>query len=79
MSYDIERGRKAAKEFMANYNRKHALCPQCRTKNYTSTLLGYVPTIRADYTVSDNFKDENDIMCACGWEGITHDLIEEKQ
>jgi len=69
----IDEHRNMMAKHRQNYYNKHKVCPKCRTKDYWTTLVGYMMT-EDDI---ETFRDENSIGCACGWTGITHDLIEE--
>lgn len=75
--YDLELGRKKLKEFKEKYYKEHSLCPVCRHDKHTSTYVGYILKISADYKVDESYKDENRVKCRCGWVGICHDLIGE--
>jgi RNA polymerase subunit RPABC4/transcription elongation factor Spt4 len=53
------------------YHVDHVCCPQCGSKRYSSTYIGYVISTENP----EAFKDENDVQCLdCKWHGITHDL-----
>jgi RNA polymerase subunit RPABC4/transcription elongation factor Spt4 len=54
------------------YYENHSCCPQCGSKNFSSTYIGYVVVVGR---VEKEFKDENRVSCTCGWRGITHDLV----
>ena len=52
------------------YHRLHSCCLSCGSKSYSSTLMGYT----FDMTKPEEYRDENQINCSCGWTGIAHDL-----
>lgn len=53
------------------FDELHKRCPECKSKKYTTTLIGYVEYSDKDY------EDHNDITCVeCGFEGTTMDLVE---
>lgn len=62
---------KRAREYEKRYYEEHAVCPQCRSRDFISTLMGYIVSMEHPET----FQDKNEITCRCGWEGIRHDLV----
>jgi len=59
-------------EFMKIYHTEHYCCPVCHSKNFSSTLLGYV----YDPSKPEEYKDLNSCHCyTCGWEGSRHNLV----
>ena len=59
-------------QFMINYHKQHSCCPKCGSKNFTSTLVGYI----FDTSKPDEYKDKNSChYLDCGWRGIRHDLV----
>lgn len=60
--------------FIRIYAKKHCVCPNCYSKNYSCTLAGFI----YDPEHPENYKDKNQVDCLnCGWTGIKHDLIPE--
>lgn len=58
-------------EFMRKYRDEHYCCPNCGSRNYSTTLVGYF----LDEEHPENYKDRNSCTCHdCGWRGIRHDL-----
>jgi len=55
------------------YYAQHRKCPRCGS-GVSQTLVGYV----MDPDHPEEFKDENDCCCRCGWEGIVHELVAEE-
>ena len=63
-------------QFMAEYRKQHRVCPKCGSRNYTMTLVG----CRFDERHPEDYKDRNACRCNnCGWGGIAHDLVPEKE
>lgn len=65
-------------KFLANYNRLHELCPECRAnkKSMSVTYMGYVLSFDENGEVTDeSYADRNQVICKCGWSGIIHDLV----
>lgn len=63
-------------KFMKQYNKDHKVCPQCGSTHYSMTFVGY-PLYMNN---KEAYKDENSVECVkCGFKGIAHDLISEKQ
>ena len=58
-------------KFMAQYKIDHEVCPECRKREYRSTLMCFV--FYSDDP--DSYQDQNDVSCNCGWKGIVHDLV----
>ena len=56
-------------EFMNQYDIDHALCPKCKSKGHSSTLVGYI----LDMANKDDYKDLN--RCSCGDTHTTHDRV----
>lgn len=56
-----------------DYYNAHSHCPKCHSTKHSSTYMGYI----MDPNNISAYKDENKVMCKCGWSGITHDLISE--
>ena len=64
------------RRFMKQYNKDHEVCPKCGLKYITSTLMAFA----IDLQNTNEYKDKNSIECIdCGFQGICHDLISEKQ
>ena len=61
------------------YYRTHKCCPQCGSRNITSTGAGY-PVMMLGYTLKEKvesliLKDLNNVTCSvCGWNGKFDDL-----
>ena len=71
-----DESREKYNQFMAEYQKQHRVCPNCGSRNYTMTLVGYI----FDETHPEDYKDENVCCCNnCGWRGIVHDLVPEKE
>jgi RNA polymerase subunit RPABC4/transcription elongation factor Spt4 len=73
--YDFEEARKKSRQAQKEYYDARKFCPKCGDKGLTSTYLGYIMVIGRE----DQYKDENDVYCRCGWKGIYHDLVAEKK
>lgn len=59
-------------KFMKKYKKNHECCPKCGTKEYTTTLVGYI------FNSEDkgNYKDLNICVCAnCGDKHTVHDRV----
>ena len=64
-----------AYDFRENYAKQHRVCPKCGSRNFSTTLVGY--PLHKDHM--ETYKDLNRIECYnCGWKGIGHDLVPEK-
>jgi len=74
---ELEKHRKVADDFTMKYHLNHKHCPVCGSPNHFSTYVGYILKIDENCKVDESFKDENTVVCKCGWKGITHDLIPE--
>mgnify|MGYP003562727810 CR=1 FL=1 len=48
------------------YYKDHAICPECKTANYKTTLVAYISPVK---------KDSNKVECSCGWKGKVDDLV----
>lgn len=48
----------------AEYQKEHAVCPQCGLPPAESTYEAYLEP-----------PDLNKVSCICGWSGVTHDLV----
>ena len=71
-----DESRERYKQFMAEYRNQHRVCPKCGSKNYTMTLVG----CPFDERHPEDYKDRNACRCNnCGWGGIVHDLVPEKE
>ena len=71
-----DESREEYNQFMAEYRKQHRVCPKCGLRNYTMTLVGY----RFDERHPEDYKDRNTCCCNnCGWGGIVHDLVPEKE
>lgn len=53
------------------YNKNHRVCPRCKQRSYTTTLVSF-PIYENDFK---SYKDLNEVKCICGFNGIVHDLI----
>jgi hypothetical protein len=49
---------------MMKYYATHEVCPECGDWDFTTTYVAYLAP-----------PDENQVRCACGWEGIVDELI----
>lgn len=59
-------------EFMNKYDKEHSCCPKCGSKNFSSTLVGYIYNPEKP----EEYKDRNSVKCFdCGWRGIRHDMV----
>ena len=64
-----------AYDFRENYAKQHRVCPKCGSRNFSTTLVGY--PLYKDHM--ETYKDLNRIECYnCGWKGVRHDLVPEK-
>lgn len=61
------------REFMAKYDRDHAVCPECGNRNLRTSLVQYA--FYADRP--EEYRDLNHCQCECGWRGTCHDRISE--
>jgi hypothetical protein len=58
--------------FMKEYYEKHACCPKCGSKEYSTTLIGYV----LDMDKKEDYKDLNVCYCNnCKDKHTMHDRI----
>ena len=63
-------------DFMDKYHKEHAVCPKCGSRHLSSTLVGYLYNSK----YPERYKDCNRTLCMdCGWSGIRHDLVPEKE
>jgi len=46
-------------EFMEWYENEHALCPNCGSSEYSTTLMGFI----LDFSKLEEFKDLNNCVC----------------
>ena len=61
-------------DFMKEYHIQHAVCPNCGSKHYSQTLVGYL----FDSNHPERYADKNAVNCIdCGWKGTVHDLVKE--
>ena len=61
-------------KILTQYHNNHKLCPKCKSKAHTSTLVGYI----LDKEKPDQYKDLNRCTCLnCGNIHTTHDRIKE--
>ena len=75
MCEHTEESRKEYNEFMDKYYAQHCCCPNCGSKNYITTLAGFI----LDMSKPEDYKDRNTCHCQdCGWKGIAHELVPEK-
>lgn len=51
------------------YYMDHSRCPACHGSNLEVTTRGFLPSRTGE------MRDANRAECACGWQGIVHDLI----
>jgi hypothetical protein len=62
---------KKREKFFEKYRKEHYCCPKCHSKNYSTTLAGYILIPGKE----DEYKDMNSVECiSCGWKGIFHSL-----
>lgn len=56
-------------QLYAEYHAQHEVCHVCGGDNYctTCTCTFMVP--------GQEHRDNNHIICACGWKGIRHDMV----
>ena len=60
--------------FMKEYDNKHKLCPNCKSENYTTTLVGYI----LNMDKKEDYKDLNTCVCVdCKNVHSAHDRIAE--
>ena len=60
-----------SEKFYRNYRDAHYCCPECGSRNFSCTLVGYV--LNTEHP--EEYKDRNHVTCHnCGWSGIYHDL-----
>lgn len=70
-----EKTLKEYNEFMSKYRAQHCCCPKCGSKNYSTTLAGYI--FNSEHP--EEYKNKNAVNCLdCGWRGIIYDLVPEK-
>jgi len=63
-------------QFMTEYIKQHCCCPKCGSKNFTTTLAGYI----FNSAHPEEYKDKNSCYCLdCGWRGIRHELAPEQK
>lgn len=59
-------------EFMAEYRKKHAVCPKCGATGHLTTLIGYI--LNSDKR--DEYKDLNNCVCTeCGDRHTAHERV----
>lgn len=59
-------------EFMDDYLKKHAVCPECGSRNFSTTLVGFIVNLEHP----EEYQDKNSVHChSCGWKGIRHELV----
>jgi len=64
MKFDTEK-------FYRDYHNNHYCCPNCGSRNFSCTLMGFI----LDESHPEEYKDRNHVTCHnCGWKGIYHDL-----
>lgn len=74
MTQSSEEENRKSDEFRKKYYEAHKCCPKCGSRNYISTLVGYI----LDMSKPEEYKDRNSVHCQdCGWRGIYHDLVPE--
>lgn len=67
-----EESLKEYNEFMAEYHKKHAVCPKCGSDKYVTTLMGYM----LDSNKKEEYKDLNGCVCVkCGDVHTAHEMI----
>lgn len=75
MCEHTEKTLKEYNDFMFKYRTQHCCCPKCGSKNYSTTLAGYI--FNSEHP--EEYKNKNAVNCLdCGWRGIIHDLVPEK-
>ena len=75
MCNHTEESLKEYNDFMSQYRSQHCCCPNCGSKNYITTLVGFI----LDMSKPEEYKDRNACHCQdCGWKGIAHELVPEK-
>lgn len=71
----INEEREKYNQFMIDYHKQHRVCPKCGSRDYRTTLLGFI----FDERHPEDYKDKNSCQCNnCGWNGIVHNLVPEK-
>ncbi len=66
----IVQNKKDYYEYTKEYNRLHATCPICGSKDYISTLLSFT------YSNSIEYKNMNECICnKCGYKHIVNDRV----
>jgi hypothetical protein len=76
MKESDDESRKRYNQFMTEYRKQHRVCPKCGSRDYNMTLVGYI----FDERHPEEYKDRNACRCNnCGWGGIVHDLVPEKE
>jgi len=64
--------------FKNAYHKDHCACPLCGSTKNCQTYVGYIVHVDNGVVLNaDEFKDENNILCKCGWKGIVHELVSE--
>ena len=63
----IEDTRRLKQEYYDN----HSHCPKCGNISLSTTYIGYMFSLEK----ADQYKDENNRTCSCGWSGTTHELV----
>ena len=59
-------------KFMQQYDKLHSCCPNRGSRNYESTLMGFL----FNENHPEEYKNKNSITCLkCGWRGIYDDLV----
>ena len=60
-----------SEKFYRDYHNAHYYCPNCGSRNFSCTLMGFI----LDESHPEEYKDRNHVTCHnCGWKGIYHDL-----
>ncbi len=63
-------------KFMLEYKLLHELCPQCGTKEHSTTLMGFI----LDLSDKESYQDTNRCECVkCGNIHTYHERISEKE
>lgn len=58
------------------YYTEHQICPKCISDNIFQTFINIQPV---NGVYDHHFKDRNLANCmSCGWDGVVHDLIQNK-
>ncbi len=60
-----------SEDIRKRYHNNHSRCPSCHNTKFSSTYMGFI----LDMSKPEEYRDENKIVCSCGWTGITHDLV----